>query len=126
MVSLKSPKKAVGSGIGSAPTCHGSRTLDFFDLGSGISPPFSDYILLWNPDPDLVSRAGVAGFRYFAVQYLGSILFDKTSWYIYVLCSIVDPHHVDADPDLTYHQCCRSGSTGSTCFWASRIRIRIH
>jgi hypothetical protein len=23
-------------------------------------------------------------------------------------------------------QCCRSGSTGSTCFWASWIRIRIH
>ena len=24
------------------------------------------------------------------------------------------------------NQCCGSGSTGSTCFWASRIRIRIH
>jgi hypothetical protein len=23
-------------------------------------------------------------------------------------------------------QCCGSGSTGSTCFWASRIQIRIH
>jgi hypothetical protein len=32
----------------------------------------------------------------------------------------------------TFYQCCGSGSesgsgsTGSTCFWASRIRIRIH
>jgi hypothetical protein len=24
------------------------------------------------------------------------------------------------------YQCCGSGSTGSTCFWASWIRIRIH
>jgi len=23
----------------------------------------------------------------------------------------------------TFKQCCGSGSTGSTCFWASRIRI---
>ena len=36
-----------------------------------------------------------------------------------------DPH---ADPILSLHQCCGSGSvfTGSTCFWASWIRIRIH
>jgi hypothetical protein len=27
---------------------------------------------------------------------------------------------------LNPSQCCGSGSTGSTCFWASRIRIRIH
>ncbi len=27
---------------------------------------------------------------------------------------------------FTCRQCCRSGSTGSTCFWASWIRIRMH
>jgi hypothetical protein len=27
---------------------------------------------------------------------------------------------------LAMQQCCGSGSTGSTCFWASWIRIRIH
>ncbi len=26
---------------------------------------------------------------------------------------------------VAWEQCCGSGSTGSTCFWASRIRIRI-
>jgi hypothetical protein len=29
-------------------------------------------------------------------------------------------------PELGQEQCCGSGSTGSTCFWASRIQIRIH
>jgi hypothetical protein len=27
---------------------------------------------------------------------------------------------------ITDKQCCGSGSTGSTCFWASMIRIQIH
>jgi hypothetical protein len=27
---------------------------------------------------------------------------------------------------MPHKQCCGSGSTGSTCFWASLIRIRIY
>ncbi len=41
----------------------------------------------------------------------------------------IQPTNINADPcgsgSTALKQCCGSGSTGSTCFWASRIRIRI-
>ncbi len=31
--------------------------------------------------------------------------------------------HLEFKPGINFRQCCESGSEGSICFWASRIRI---
>ncbi len=75
-------------------------------------------IFSWNPD--LVKFCGSVTDPDLLVKGMGPDLhFDPSSisivlWFLY---------------DLSVKQCCGSGSesgSGSTCFWASRIRIRIH